>query len=51
MATVQTTRREFLIGTAQERRAFPSTSTVHEPHCASPHPNFGPCKPRLSRST
>src|SRR6185437_1277755 len=37
-------------GMTQERIALPSSTTVHAPHCASPHPNFGPYSPRPSRS-
>src|SRR3954464_7458773 len=34
-----------------ERTASPLTSTVHAPHCPSPHPNLGLARPRLSRRT
>src|SRR5262245_5895545 len=31
-------------GVTHERISFPSSSTEHAPHCASPHPNLGPCR-------
>ena len=39
------------IGVTQERTAFPSTSTVQAPHCASPQPNLGPFNSRSLRRT
>src|SRR5262249_29640370 len=39
------------IGITHERFAWPSTCTVHAPHCAMPQPNFVPVRPSLSRST
>ena len=33
-------------GVTHERTGFPSTSTVHAPHWASPQPNFGPFSSR-----
>src|SRR6202048_3956971 len=40
-----------LVGMVQDRTDFPSIITVHAPHCPRPQPNFGPCRPRLSRKT
>lgn len=34
-----------------DRTGTTSTMTVQAPHCATPHPNFGPCWPSCSRST
>src|SRR5215467_911169 len=34
-----------------DRVALPSTSTVHAPHCPSPHPNFTACSPSELRRT
>src|SRR6188768_1419940 len=34
-----------------ERTGWPSTSTVHAPHCPSPHPYFAPVRPSVSRSS
>src|ERR1017187_1011146 len=39
------------IGVTQERIGLPSRSTVQEPHCARPQPNFGPFNLRSSCST
>src|SRR5579862_1579026 len=36
-------------GVMQDRTAAPLTITVQAPHCPSPHPNRGPCKPRSLR--
>src|SRR6266511_3848963 len=38
-------------GSTQVRVATPSRCTVQAPHCAIPHPNFVPVRPRLSRNT
>src|SRR5205809_5738258 len=38
-------------GVTHERTAWPSTWTVHAPHCAIPQPNLVPVRPRMSRST
>src|SRR3989441_5976761 len=38
-------------GITHDRTAVPSRCTVQAPHCAMPHPNFVPVRPRLSRST
>src|SRR5262245_15934288 len=38
-----------LIGTTQERRAAPLTSTVQAPHCAMPQPYLVPVSPICSR--
>src|SRR4029450_6186913 len=35
----------------QERVAWPSTSTVHAPHCPSPQPYLLPVRPSSYRST
>jgi hypothetical protein len=36
-------------GSTHERRAGPSTCTVHAPHCAAPQPNIPSAgRPRLS---
>src|SRR5882762_4582385 len=40
-----------LVGSVQDRTDFPSMSTVQAPHWPRPHPNLGPCSPRLSRKT
>src|SRR5712675_32572 len=40
-----------LVGMVQDRTDLPSMMTVHAPHCPRPHPNRGPCNPRLSRNT
>src|SRR5215469_18763050 len=40
-----------LTGIWQERRAFPSTSTVHAPHCPSPQPYLLPVRSNCSRKT
>ena len=34
-----------------ERTGWPSTSTVHAPHCPSPHPYLAPVRPSVSRSS
>src|SRR5712692_8871171 len=38
-----------LTGMMHERTARPSTCTVHEPHCATPHPYLVPVSPTCSR--
>src|SRR5262249_40154433 len=38
-------------GNMHERTAFPSTSTVHAPQAAMPHPHFVPVRPTTSRMT
>src|SRR5438552_7850018 len=38
-------------GVTQERTAWPLTSTVHDPHCPRPQPNFGPRSSKSSLST
>src|SRR5579864_6129717 len=35
----------------QDRTAWPSSSTVHAPHCPSPQPYLAPVRSRSSRST
>src|SRR5947209_17819322 len=40
-----------LTSVMHERTAIPSTSTVHAPHCPSPHPGLVPVRCRSSRST
>src|SRR5215472_5501788 len=39
------------IGVMHDRCARPSISTVHAPHCPSPHPYFVPVRSSCSRST
>ena len=39
------------IGLLQENTAFPSTITLHAPHCSSPHPSLVPFRPRSFLST
>src|SRR5215831_12078737 len=38
-------------GVTHERIGFPSSSTVHAPHCASPQPNLGPLSWKSSSNT
>jgi hypothetical protein len=38
-------------GVEQDRRAAPSTCTVHAPHSPAPHPNFVPVNCKVSRKT
>lgn len=38
------------MGRRQERTGAPSKCTVHAPHCAIPHPNLVPVRPRTSRN-
>src|SRR5580704_2927430 len=38
-------------GVTQERISTPSANTEQEPHCASPQPNFGPCRRNSFEST
>jgi len=38
-------------GSTHDRTASPSRWTVQAPHCAIPHPNFVPVRPRTSRKT
>src|SRR5436309_7111730 len=38
-------------GRTHERTGWPSTSTVHAPHCAMPQPYLVPVRPSTSRST
>src|ERR1700681_943730 len=40
-----------LVGMVQDRTDLPSRMTVHAPHWPRPHPNRGPCSPRLLRNT
>src|ERR1051325_3563490 len=39
------------IGVTQERTGWPSTCTVHAPHCAMPQPYLVPVRLRFSRTT